>query len=112
MAKKDNIIHFPLNDERYWRETEGSLRTMLTKRGASDDLIDHICHKLKKIFIKNNKTFQVTVVANPDGEDIVRAIQEAVMQVASHYKKITTNLIGEIMTREIDLYYNKSENNH
>jgi len=62
MAKKDNIINFPLNDERYWRETEDSLRTMLTKRGSPEDLINHICHQLKKIFLKNNKPLQVVVL--------------------------------------------------
>lgn len=98
-----DIIQFPLNDEKNWKGIEQKIREYLSQNCASDDMIEYVCEKLKKVNFSHSKSFQVNLTA-PAGEDVSRAINDAVSQVVSNYKKIVSGMLFELMLREVEIY--------
>lgn len=98
-----DIIQFPLNDERNWIGIEKVIREYLSENGASTDMLEFVCTNLKKVYLTNAKSFQVKISA-PAGEDVKKAMNEAVNQVVLNYREIVNGMMFELMLREIEIF--------
>lgn len=105
---QDNIIEFPAGNERGWRRLESIIRDIMVKTQSSEDMADYVCSQLKDVYFKYTKPCTLNV-AVPAGEDVVEAVNDVAEQVSRHFQKIVDSLMGEIVIREVDLYYNKRD---
>ena len=106
IKQDDNVIKFPIT-EKQWREIEASIRYALEKYAPPQDVVDHILQETKKVFLKHcSNPFVLNV---PVPLDFVGTFNDSCEKIANHFKNITTLLMVEIMTREIELYYHRLE---
>lgn len=108
MAQNDNIIQFPVA-EKQWREIEASIRSAAAPFAPPKDALDHMLQKAKQVFLKHCSTPLKIDVSVP--QDAIVIFNNTIGKVTQHFQNITTMLMVEIMTREIELYYCQLDKN-
>lgn len=102
------IIEFPTHDVRDWIIRERTFRNILKQSGASPEMTEEVCSRMKVAMEKFNGNFKITLDLPPLPEGSKRiidhAIQNARKELADQIHEYTGNLILDRLQLEIDLY--------
>ncbi len=110
MMSHNNVINFPVGNERDWPKIEVMVRKFIMEdTKASDVLADHVCIQLKDVYFKyNTEPLKIEITA-PAGEYVVDVVNDVAGQVAEYFQKTINSLLYEIVIREVDLYFSKKD---
>jgi len=104
-----NIIQFPGKPVRDWALIERAIREVLTKAGASSEMVDEICPHMKKHYEEYSNmplAFKTQLPAGMDpqlSKTVNEAIRQGVEGMAEQIHDLTNHVMLDLVIKEIEL---------
>lgn len=103
-----NVIEFPIRAVREWIILERSFRVILERSGASPEMMEEVCARMKEAQEKFNGEFKFALELPPLPEELKRiidgAIQKATKELADQVHEYTNQLRLDRLKLEVELY--------
>jgi len=109
------IFRFPDKSARTWATIEEEIRNQLDSCGASSDMENEVCNRLKEYYEKVAcRTFRLDVAlpipesaTEEEAKVITAVVRKAFSQLESQIHEFTTHILMDRMLLEIVLYNQK-----
>ena len=109
------IFQFPNKPTRTWASIEEELRSQLDSCGASSEMENEVCNRLKEYYENvASRTFRLDVAlpipgsaTEEEAEVITTVVREAFSQLESQIHAFTSHILMDRMLLEIVLYNQK-----
>ncbi len=108
-----NIIQFPTHAVREWIGYEKIIKRGLKERGASPEMTEEVCARMKEAFEKFRTRFEFSCHMPPLPEELRVAIQDSINRALKMFgdqiHEYTANILLDRLQLEIELYNVKHE---
>lgn len=90
-----NVTYLPDPMQRQWQVFEAAIRQEIIDTGVAPDIAETALVAIKPVYLKHART-EPCVIAKDD-------VETALMEIGKWVTKLCSNLLGEVIIREIEL---------
>jgi len=111
-----NIIEFPTRSVREWIKVERTIRETLEQAGASQEMTEEVCGRMKEVYEKYDRVFTFALglplpehLSLEQRRAIDNSIRNAVEGLTKEIHEYTNQVLFDRLCIEIELYKMQSE---